>query len=126
MKSTILYSLMTIYCLASSLTSRSGQGFAQTDVTFLSNLDQYSSAGYNDIWGYVDGSGNEYALLGVQTGTSIINVTDPVNPGDSWFNQSHNIFIDYGFAFVIGTRGGGGIAILDLTEPVNPVETAYY
>ena len=179
MKSTILYSLMTIYCLASSLTSRSGQGFAQTDVTFLSNLDQYSSAGYNDIWGYVDGSGNEYALLGVQTGTSIINVTDPVNPVevafipgpqsiwrdikvhgiyaytvteqtgsgqglqiidlsqlpisaslvntvDTWFNHAHNIFIDDGFAYVIGTGGGGGMHILDLTDPVNPVETAYY
>ena len=56
------------------------QIFGQNNVTFLSNLNQYPSVGYNDIWGYVDGSGNEYALLGVENGTSIVNVTDPANP----------------------------------------------
>src|SRR4030066_1909967 len=80
MKSIIICFFIAIFFLASSLSSRSGQGFAQNNVTFLSNLNQYPSAGYSDIWGYSDGSGNEYALLGVHTGTSIINVTNPTNP----------------------------------------------
>jgi choice-of-anchor B domain-containing protein len=152
---------------------------AQSNVTFLSNLNQYPSAGYNDIWGYVDGSGNEYALLGVQTGTSIINVTIPANPVEvafipgpnsiwrdlkthstyayivtegtgtgrglqivdlsqlpttatlvntieTWFTRAHNIYIDNGFAYVIGTNNGGGMHILDLSNPVNPTRTFYY
>jgi len=154
------------------------QIFGQNNVTLLSNLNQYPSVGYNDIWGYVDGSGNEYALLGVQNGTSIVNVTDPTNPvqvvfipgGSSsawrdiktwgnyayvvsdftndglqiidlsllpvtatlanqittWFSRAHNIFIDNGYAYVIGTGGGGGMHILDLSDPVNPTRTSYY
>ena len=152
---------------------------AQTNVTFLSNLNQYPSAGYNDVWGYVDGSGNEYALLGVQTGTSIINVTNPITPVEiafipgppstwrdikthstyayivtegtsagrglqivdlsqlpntatlvntieTWFTRAHNIFIDNGFAYAIGTNNGGGMHIIDLSNPVNPTQTVYY
>jgi choice-of-anchor B domain-containing protein len=155
------------------------QLFAQNNVILLSNLNQYSSAGYNDIWGYVDGSGNEYALLGVRTGTSIISLANPQNPVevafipglqsvwrdikvhstyayvvteatgsgqglqiidlsqlpnsatlvntvDTWFTRAHNIFIDNGFAYVIGTNGGGGMHILDLSDPVNPTRTSYY
>lgn len=152
---------------------------AQSNVTFLSNFNPYPSAGYNDIWGYVDGSGNEYALLGVQTGTSIINVTVPTNPVqvafipgpnsiwrdikvhstfayivtegtstgrglqivdlsqlpatatlvntiETWFTRAHNIYIDNGYAYVIGTNNGGGMHILDLSNPVNPTRIFYY
>lgn len=152
---------------------------AQNDVTLLSNLNQYSSAGYNDIWGYVDGNGTEYALLGVRSGTSIVNLADPQNPVevtfisgpfsiwrdikvhdtyayviteqtgsgeglqiidlsqlpttatlvntiDTWFSRAHNIFIDDGYAYVIGTNNGGGMHILDLSDPVNPTRSSYY
>ena len=34
----------------------------------------------SDIWGYVDTVGNEYALVGVETGLSIVDVTDPTSP----------------------------------------------
>ena len=153
--------------------------FAQTSIDLISNLDEYHSSGYNDIWGYVDPSGTEYALLGVRSGTSIINLTDPANPVevtfipgpqsiwrdikvhgqyaytiteqtgsgqglqiidlsdlpnsatlvntiDTWFSRAHNIFIDDGYAYVIGTNGGGGMHILDLANPVSPTRTAYY
>jgi choice-of-anchor B domain-containing protein len=49
-----------------------------------------------------------------------------VNTVDTWFSRAHNIFIDNGYAYVIGTNGGGGMHILDLSDPVNPVQTAYY
>ncbi len=150
-----------------------------SNVNLLSNLNEYSSVGYNDIWGYVDTQGREYALLGTESGTSIIEITDPYNPVerafipgpfslwrdikthshyaytitegtgtgrglqvidlsnlpasaalvntiDTYFTRAHNIFIDNGFAYVIGTNNGGGMHILDLTNPVNPVETDYY
>ena len=34
---------------------------------------------YNDVWGYVDCQGNEYALIGGAGGVHIINITDPDN-----------------------------------------------
>ena len=49
-----------------------------------------------------------------------------VNTVDEYFNTAHNIFIDDGYAYVIGTDGGGGMHILDLSDPVNPTRTAYY
>ena len=169
MKKVILYFLIIF----------SVQIFGQNNVTLLSHVNQYPSAGYNDIWGYVDGTGNEYALLGVRTGTSIVNLANPqspvevafipgpqsiwrdikvhntyayvvteqtgsgqglqiidlsqlpttatlVNTIDTWFTRAHNIFIDNGFAYVIGTNSGGGMHILDLSNPVNPTRTSYY
>ena len=58
---------------------------AQTNVDLISNLNQYPSIGYNDIWGYVDGTGIEYALLGTQHGTSIVRLDDPANPQEVVF-----------------------------------------
>ncbi|UCH65363.1 MAG: choice-of-anchor B family protein [Ignavibacterium sp.] len=153
--------------------------FSQTNVDLVSNLNPYPSIGYNDIWGYVDGQGIEYALLGTRHGTSIIRLDTPSNPQevafipgppsiwrdikvhnnyayiiteqtgtgqglqiielsslpnsamlvetiDTWFVRAHNIFIDNGYAYVIGTEGGGGMHILDLSNPISPVRTAYY
>jgi len=40
---------------------------------------QYS-IGLNDIWGYVDSLGNEYALVGLEDGLSVVDVTNPTNP----------------------------------------------
>ncbi|MCH7963373.1 MAG: choice-of-anchor B family protein [Bacteroidetes bacterium] len=150
---------------------------AQTNIELISNLDEHHSSGYNDIWGYVDEMGNEYALLGVRNGTSIIDLSDPANPVEvafipgtnsiwrdiktheqyayvvsdntndglqiidlsqlpntatlvnqttAFFESSHNIFIDNGFLYVVGTEGGGGMHILDLSNPVDPIETAHY
>lgn len=151
--------------------------FAQTNVTFLSNLNQYPSAGYSNIWGYVAPNGVEYALLGTRTGTSIISLANPSNPIEcafipapqsSWreikvhshyayvatdatgnglqiidlsqlpttatlvntlntyFNNCHDLLIDNGFLYTVGGDGVGGMRILDLSNPVVPVQTAYY
>ncbi|MCU0405813.1 MAG: choice-of-anchor B family protein [Ignavibacteriaceae bacterium] len=150
---------------------------AQNNVTLLSTLNQYPSAGYSNIWGYVAPNGIEYALLGVRTGTSIISLADPNNPVEcafipapqsSWrelkvhgnyayvatdvsgnglqiidlsqlpntatlvntlntyFNDAHDLLIEDGFCYVVGGDGVGGMSILDLSNPVNPVRTAYY
>ena len=43
-------------------------------------LDSLSRVEYdaklNDVWGYVDTSGNEYALVGLRNGLSIVEVTN--------------------------------------------------
>ena len=153
--------------------------FSQTNIDLVGTLNSYPSIGYSDIWGYVDGQGIEYALLGTRHGTSIVRLDNPANPVevafipgpqsiwrdikvhgeyaytiteqtgsgkglqiidlsdlpnsatlvntiDTWFTRAHNIFIDDGYAYVIGGSGSGGMHILDLSNPVNPTETAYY
>ena len=37
-------------------------------------------AGANDVWGYVDEQGKEYAIVGLVNGTSFVDVSDPSNP----------------------------------------------
>ncbi len=48
------------------------------------NMGSFGSRTYpneklNDVWGYADSLGNEYALVGTRKGFSILDVTDPVN-----------------------------------------------
>lgn len=153
---------------------------ASFNTTLLGHLQFVEHA--SDIWGYVDDStGIEYAIMGLFTGTSIIDVsTDPANPTevafvpgpssiwrdikthshyayvvnetsgglqiidlsqpdsafevtsiDFLFTRAHNLYIDDGFAYVVGTSSdNGGIWIFDLANPEapNPVglwSTAY-
>ena len=46
----------------------------------LSNVNDYGEDGYNDIWGYVDQNGIEYAVLGTRQATVIYSLEDPSNP----------------------------------------------
>lgn len=48
-----------------------------------------------------------------------------VNTFNQTFNSAHNLYIADGFAYIVGTSLGG-IHILDLSNPTNPVQTAYY
>lgn len=169
----MLKTLMLLLLLASPSISQI------LNVDLLSNFKPYANREYSDIWGYVDPQGREYAILGVQHGTSIIDVTNPyqpveisfipgpfstwrdmkthshyayittegtgtgqglqiidlsqlpntatlVNTVSTWFSRAHNLYIDNGFAYIVGTNSGGGMHVLDLTDPVNPVRTAYY
>ncbi|MBL7922901.1 MAG: hypothetical protein JNL88_01750, partial [Bacteroidia bacterium] len=52
---------------------------AQLNVSFRSNLT-YPSDVLSNIGGYVDSAGNEYALVGYESGLSIVDVSDPANP----------------------------------------------
>jgi choice-of-anchor B domain-containing protein len=49
-----------------------------------------------------------------------------VNTYNTTFTTSHNLYIFNTYAYVVGTSGGGGMNILDLSNPVNPVQTDYY
>ena len=54
------------------------QSFAQLNVSLRANLPFNNVL--SNIGGYVDSSGNEYALVGTFTGLSIVDVTNPTNP----------------------------------------------
>jgi choice-of-anchor B domain-containing protein len=170
-------SVYLVFGLFVFLTSAWGQ--QSSNVELLSNFNPYPSIGYNDCWGYTDSQGREYALLGTNHGTSIIEISDPENPverdfipgpasrwrdikthsnyayvvsegaGDDgglqiidlrnlpdsaflgntiseWFVSAHNLYIDNGYAYVVGTHDGGGMHILNLVRPGAPERVSYY
>ncbi len=81
----------------------------------------------NDIWGYVDSDGNEYALVGTETGLSIVDVTTPTAPVEVFFGSGVNsIWRDiktWGDYAYVSTEGGGGIYIVDLSPLPGTITT---
>jgi choice-of-anchor B domain-containing protein len=67
--------LIVVCCLFLGSTAYSQLGNQNTYL--LRNLDNYSS--YSAIWGYVAPNGREYAILGTNTGTSFVDITDSAN-----------------------------------------------
>jgi choice-of-anchor B domain-containing protein len=95
----------------------------------------------NDIWGWTDPVyGREYALVGQTNGTSVVDITDPLEPvymgrlpargsNSSW--RDIKVYKDH--AFIGSEAVGSGVQVMDLTQlrnvtnpPVTLVEAAHY
>ncbi len=106
--------------------------FAQgsPNVTLLKQLDSYS-AGYNDCWGYIAPDGREYALLGVKSGTSIVDITDAANAQEvafisSSFSSWKDIKTYQNYAYTV-TETDNNLQIIDLSNlPVSASLVATY
>jgi len=122
--------ILFILCFSATIVAQN------QNCTLLSNLNQYPSIGYNDCWGYVDLQGREYALLGTEHGTSIVEITIPTQPVERAFIPGPNslwrdIKTHSTYAYVVteGTGSGRGLQIIDLSNLpttatlVNTVET---
>jgi len=108
--------LLFLTCILSSV-----QSFAQPQDF---NLTQIAHLPYtqhcNDIWGYVDGTGIEYALVGTQTGTSIVSLATPTAPVEILFIPGDgSVWRDLktwnNFAYVTCDQGNDGLLIIDLS-----------
>ena len=107
---------------------------AQLNMSELGYLDVVSlhNSDASDIWGYVDGNGNEYAIVGLNDGTSIVDVTNPANPFEVFFEPGMNsIWRDiktWGNYAYVTTEEPQGLLIIDLsTLPGNSnLTTTYY
>jgi choice-of-anchor B domain-containing protein len=100
---------------------------AQLNVELVSNLDYEPIL--NDIWGYVDENGTEYALVGMTSGLSIVSLALPANPQEVQFIDGvHSTWRDIktwgDFAYVTADQGQQGLLIIDLS-PL-PQDTAVY
>ncbi len=108
--------------------------FSQLHLDSLSRVDYSALHGtqLNDVWGYADGNGNEYALVGTQDGLSVVDVSDPQNPSEVFWGMGlHSIWRDMKtwdhYAYVT-TEAENGLYIVDLgTLPGNTnLSTGYY
>lgn len=85
--------------------------------------------GINDIWGYTDTSGREYALVGSEVSLLIVEVSNPQNPvllfeifGDT--SQWRDIKTFDHFAYVCNEENGG-LLIVDLRNLPNNINHQY-
>jgi choice-of-anchor B domain-containing protein len=79
----------------------------------------------SDIWGYTDESGKEYALVGLNNGTSIVDISDPRKPVEISFIAGgisfwKDIKTYKNRAFVTGEYQQG-LQIIDLSNLPNPI-----
>ncbi len=105
--------------------------FGQLNISLLANLP-YAGKMLSNIGGYVDHSGNEYALVGYEDGLSIVDVTVPTAPvikftvaGPSpceW--REVKTYRDY--AYVTTECGTVGLQIVDLSNLPASVNTTTY
>lgn len=98
------------------------------NMSLLDNWDQ-SGLSYNDVWGYVDGSGNEYAILGSRskihffeiTTSNTLSLIDEFTPGAT---STWRDFKTYGnFAYAC-TEGNEGLLVYDLSNLPTSVSLA--
>ncbi|MBI2969041.1 MAG: choice-of-anchor B family protein [Bacteroidetes bacterium] len=98
-------------------------GIAQQNLTLRSQLtlSQLSTSGLSNIWGYTDSMNREYALVGTETGTSIVEVTDPDTPVILFNVPGPNTSIwreittSGSYAYVGSDQSGTGLKIIDLS-----------
>lgn len=78
----------------------------------------------NDCWGWTDPTtSKEYALMGMNSGTAFVDITDPENPiflgrlGTNTVNSSWRDIKTYGnYAFIVSEAAGHGMQVFDLTK----------
>lgn len=101
-----------------------GNALAQNYSNVILLANEAGKPAYNDCWGYAAG-GQEYAIIGYSTGTLFYRVTDPNNPvlvgdiggvGSTWRDMKTNGT----YCYIVTEGGGGGLQIVDLTDPDNP------
>lgn len=96
-------------------------GFSQLNVNLLSNYTYPASRGdLNDVWGYVDGTGKEYALVGLQDGVAIMDISTPASPVEVFYTSGANsiwrdikVWQDVAY---ITNESSGGLMIIDMSS----------
>ena len=88
------------------------------------SLEQMNAESGNDCWGWTDPlTGKEYALMGLDNGTGIIDISDPFNPNylgkiptatlsSTW--RDIKVYKDH--AFIVSEAAGHGMQIFDLSK----------
>ena len=94
---------------------------AQLNITLESNYTYPGSRGdMSDIWGYADGNGNEYAIVGMRDGVSITNVTNPSSPSEVFYAPGasstwRDIKVWQDVAYITN-ENTGGLMIIDMSN----------
>jgi choice-of-anchor B domain-containing protein len=122
---------LLLLILTSVIANFSAQNF-QIDSISRVDYNVLHNTQLNDIWGYTDEVGNEYALVGARKGTSIVKITPPTNPIEvAWFPDSVSIWRDlssWGNYAYVTTEAKAGLFIIDMNPlpAAAPTVTSFY
>jgi choice-of-anchor B domain-containing protein len=109
-------------------------GFTQVNLDSVShvNFQDLHDTYLNDVWGYVDETGIEYALVGARKGTSVVSLATPENPVEVfWEPGMESVWRDLktwqNHAYIT-TEAENGLLIMDLSPlpGSNAIVTNYY
>lgn len=88
----------------------------------LGSFNKYKDVGYAGLWGHTAADGKEYALLGVRSGLSIVDITQIGNPQEVAFipNIKNSIWTEVksfkNYAYVVKDSVDVGLQIIDLSD----------
>lgn len=99
------------------VSSNSHSQLPNQNTYLLRNIDSYTS--YSALWGYSAPNGREYAILGTQTGTSFVDITDSANIREVDFvagiNSGWREMKTYShYAYVVSEGTNSKLQIIDL------------
>lgn len=106
-------------------------GVSQEDFNFdlVSNVSVGETG--NDVWGWVDSTGVEYAIMGSQTKTTIWSLEDPANPieratipGPAGTWRDIKSFEDH--LYVTSDQGSQGLLIVDMSQAPDTITHLYW
>ncbi|MEP7265222.1 MAG: choice-of-anchor B family protein [Bacteroidota bacterium] len=105
--------------------------FCQLNMQFRSQLQYGASNELANIGGYVDSTGKEYALVGCQTGLSIVDVSNPAAPFQKILIPGTNSFwrevkVWGRYAYVTTEGGSNGLQIINLGKLPGIITTSDY
>ena len=95
--------------------------YSQLNIDSVGRVDYQTlhNTKLNDVWGYTDELGNEYALVGAEDGVGVVDVTDPSSPNEVfWVDGPNSVWRDlktFGDYAYITTEAEGGLLIIDLS-----------
>ncbi len=92
---------------------------AQVNINFLGQLNYAQELA--NIWGWYNPvDGKEYALVGLTTGMSIVDVSDPTTPDElyniPWANSLWRELKTWGNYAYVTNESGGGLLIVDMSN----------
>ncbi|MEJ6616743.1 MAG: choice-of-anchor B family protein [Crocinitomicaceae bacterium] len=106
---------------------------AQLNIDSISHIDYnvLHATELNDVWGYEDELGNEYALVGARKGTSVVDISIPSNPIEVFWEPGmestwRDLKTNGDYAYIT-TEASNGLLIIDLsTLPASTILTTNY
>lgn len=118
----LLFTMVIAFC---------NQSAAQLNMQFRSQLPYGAGNELSNIGGFMDTLGNEYALVGCQTGLSIVDVTNPTAPVQKFLVAGTNSFwrevkVWGRYAYVTTEGCCNGLQIIDLRNLPATVTSKYW
>jgi len=114
--------LVTIAAVVAAIMAANRLYAQGVNVHVLADRDDYSNWGYTDVWGYEAPDGREYALLGVNGGVSIVDVTDTSNIMEAefvpWVSTGFTGWYDmktYRHYMYVSSEASNNVLIVDLS-----------